>query len=67
MTSIVYIFAKLRLQKTLLDKCLKRPVSEHRLTVNILKILKHCWNLQGTSFFIFSLHFQRNRVRKCLP
>ena len=38
MTPIAYVFPKNGPPKTLLDKCLKRPVSEHRLTASFRTI-----------------------------
>ena len=36
-------------------KCLKKPVLEHWLAVNMLKRLKDCLNQHGTIFLIFFL------------
>ena len=47
------------LQKAVLLKSLKSPVSEHLWTVNMLKGPKHCLNLHGTVFVIFFDHSQR--------
>ena len=47
-------------------KCLKSPVSEYRWTVNMLTGPKHCSNMHGTTFIIFSHHSHGNRIEKCL-
>ena len=52
------------LRKSWLDKCLKIRVSEHRLTVNMLKRPKHCWNLYGTGFIIIFHHSEVNSIGK---
>ena len=44
--------------------CLKRPVSEHLWTVNMLKGPKQYLNLRISSFVIFFDHSQRTSVRK---
>ena len=59
-------FRNYRLRKILLDKCLKSPISEYRLTPNMLKSLKYCLNLHHASFIIFLYHFEKNGVVKCL-
>ena len=46
-------FPNSRLSKTWLDNSLKSAVSEHPLTVNILKGLKHLLNLHESMFIIF--------------
>ena len=46
MTVIGFVFSKWRLRKTWLEKRLKRPVSKHLSTVNMLNVPKHCWRLQ---------------------
>ena len=45
---------------TWLDKCLKSPVLEHPLTVNVLKDLKHCLNLHGSTLIILCHHSEEN-------
>ena len=45
-------------------KCLKRPVSEHFWTVNMLKGRKHCLNLHRRNFVRFSHHSERKSVQK---
>ena len=47
-----YIMYFRRLRKILLDKCLKSPISEYRLTPDMLKSLKYCLNLHHASFII---------------
>ena len=49
-------FGNYGLQKTWLDKYLKSPISEHRSRVNMLKGLKHFWNLHDSTFIIFFHH-----------
>ena len=38
-----------------LDKYLKSAVSEHLLTVNLLKGHKHAWNLHGNTFMMLEM------------
>ena len=52
------------LWKTLIEKCLESPVSEHCSTVNTLKDPKHCCNLYGSPFIIFSHQSHGNTVGK---
>ena len=66
MTLIAYLFWKLQTVKYVVKKCLKSPVSEHPLTVNMLEGPKRCWNLHDSIFIIFCYHSEGNRVRKCL-
>ena len=42
-----------RLRNTCLCKCLKSHVSVHPRTVNMLKGVKHCFNLHDSSFMSF--------------
>ena len=51
-----------RLQKAWLLKCLKKPVSKHLWTAKMLKGLKHCRNVHGSSFVIFFDHSERTTV-----
>ena len=46
------------------NKPLKSPLSEEPLLTNILKVTKHCWNLNGTTFTIFIDHCEGNWLRK---
>ena len=46
-------FRNYRLRKTWLDKCLKIPVSEDSWTVKIASGLKHCCNLNDSTFSTF--------------
>ena len=62
--SKVTCFRNYGLQKAGLLKCLKRPVSKHLWTVNMLKAPKHCINLHGCIFVRFSDHTERKSVRK---
>ena len=49
-----------KLQNAWLLKCLKRPVSEHFWTVNMLKGSKNFLNLHHSSFAIFfELHVEK--------
>ena len=41
------------LQKMWLDKCLKSLISEDALTSDMVKGLKHGWNLTDSTFTIF--------------
>ena len=71
-------FKNYGLQKIWLDKCLKRPVSEHLSTVNMLKRVnpsivnmlkrpKRYMNLHETSFVIIFHHSERDWLAKCQP
>ena len=57
-------FRNYGLLKSRLGKCLRSPVSERPSAVNMLKSPKHCWNLNGSSFIMFSCHYEGNRVGK---
>ena len=62
-----YVFTKLRTAKGVIKNCLTSPILEHCSTVDMLKGPKHCWNLHGSTFVIFSHHSERNTVGKCFP
>ena len=47
-------------------KCLKGPMSEYLLTVNMLKCAKDSLNLHGSIFVIFLDHSERKWARKIL-
>ena len=51
-------FLKSRLQKIWLDKCLKCRALEDIWTDNMANGLKHCCNLNGSTFTIFIKHFE---------
>ena len=53
-----------RLRKTLLDKCPKSPIWGDPSTTNIGNALKHCWNLNGSTFTIFIDYCEGNSVGK---
>ena len=55
-----------RLEKAELLKWTEKLVSEHLLTVNMLKDPKHCLNLHGSIFVIFFDHSERTWARKTL-
>ena len=55
------------LRKTLLDKCLRSPVSEDPLTSNILNGPKHCSNLNQSTFTIFIDSCETNSGWESLP
>ena len=65
-TLTAYVFSKLQALKTWLDKCLKSPVSEDPLTINMVNVPKHCWNLHHSTLIIFILHWQLNCNRENL-
>ena len=65
-TSEVISFLNYKLDKAGLLKCLKSPVSEHLLTVNMLKDPKHCINLHDSIFVIFFDHSERKLARKTM-
>ena len=56
-----------RLSKTWLHHTLKRVVSKHPSTVNMLKCLRQLWNLHESTFIIFFHHSQRKWFGKYLP
>ena len=60
-------FGDCRLSKTSLDHSLKSIVSEHPSTVNLLKCLKHFWNLHENTFIIFFNHSEEKWFGKYLP
>ena len=49
-------------QNTWFDKCLKSPISEHPLTLNMLKSSKHWLNMHDSTFIIFFYQSGRNIV-----
>ena len=57
-------FEKSRLLKIWLDKCLKTRVSDDPYTDNMANGLKHCCNLNGSTFAIFIKHFVGRWVGK---
>ena len=61
-----FVFPKLQTPKTWLDKCLNIPVSENTLTINMVKVPKHCWNLHHRPCFKLIDHCQVNWVGKSL-
>ena len=54
------------LRKSRLDKGLKRNLSEHRSTVNMLNGPKHCCNLQESTFIMFLYQSEQNGAGNCL-
>ena len=48
------------LRKTYLDKCLKSPVSDYILTINVVNGPKHCFTLNDSTFTIFIDHCEGN-------
>ena len=60
------IFELAESEKGQLDKCLKSPVSEHPSISNMVNELKHCWNLNGSTFTIFFDPCEGNSVGKIL-
>ena len=63
-TLIAQVFPNYGLQKTLLDICLKSPVSEDPLTDNMVNGNKHCCNLNDRTVTIIIDHFEVNSVGK---
>ena len=59
-------FRNYGLPKTLLDQCLKSPVSEHPTKSNMVNAPKHSSNLGDTSFTIFINHWEVNCLTKSL-
>ena len=66
MTLIDLVFPKLRTPKTWSHKCLKSHISENPSTTNMVKFLKHCWNLHHSTFTLFIDNFQANWIGKSL-
>ena len=52
MIVIAIVFPKLQTGKTCLGHSLRSAISEHLLTINILKGRKHFWNLCNSTFII---------------
>ena len=59
-------FRNYGLPKTLLDQCLKSPVSEDPTKSNMVNAPKHCSNLRETSFTIFINHREGTCLKKSL-
>ena len=59
-------FRKYRLRKTWLDKCLKSRGWENTSTENLANGVKHCCNLNDTTFTIFSTRSEGSCIRKSL-
>ena len=55
-----------RLITKLLDKCLICPLSEDPPTSNMVNGLKHCWNVNGSTFAIFIDYCEGNWAGKSL-
>ena len=53
-------FRNYRLLKTCLNHFLKSALSEHPSMVNMLKGLKHLWNLHESTFIITFYHSEGN-------
>ena len=66
MTLAAFVFPKLRIVKTSLDKCLQSPVWEETSTSNTVNVSKRCWNLHRSTFIIFTDHCPRKRLGKTL-
>ena len=60
MTLIAYISPNLQTAKDLVRRMSKKPPS----TVNILKGLKHMWNLHDSTFIRFRHHYDQNWLWK---
>ena len=65
-TLLAFVFQNLRTPKTLLDKCLKCPVSEDSSTSKMADAPKHCWNLRHSIFVSFIDPCQVNWAGKSL-
>ena len=59
-------FGKSRLRKIWLDKYLKSRFSEDSYKNNMGNGLKHCCNLNGSTFSVFIKHFEGMYVGKSL-
>ena len=53
-------FREYGLRKRWIDKCLKSPVSEDPSSDNIVNVLKHCFNRNGSTFGRFINHCESN-------
>ena len=62
MTLIADVFPKLPITKTLLDKCLKSPISEDPSKSSMVNGPKHCSDLNHRTFSIFIHYSERNCV-----
>ena len=63
-TFIAYIFPKSQTGRDAVQNCLRSPISEQPIIVNILKVPKHCWNLWDSSFLICFQHSKKTFVQK---
>ena len=59
-----FVFPKLRIPNTCLDKCLKSLVPEKPSTYNMVNGPKQCWNHHHSTFIIFINHCPGNAVEK---
>ena len=59
-------FRNYRLKETWLDHSLKSAVSEHPSTVNMLKDIKHLWNLNESTLITFFHYSEGNWFEKYL-
>ena len=64
MTFIADVFSQLQSRKTVLDKCLKSPLSEDPSKSNMIKACKHCYNLNYSAFAIFIDQCEGNWIGK---
>ena len=60
MTLITDAFQELWLLKTSLEKCLKSRLSDDPSTDNVTNDLKHCCNLNDSTFTTFTSHRKGN-------
>ena len=65
---IANVFPKLKTGKLWLDHSPRSAVSKHPLAINMLKGLKHLWNVHGSTFIIFFFdHSDEKWLGKYLP
>ena len=64
--SLLMYFRNYGLRKTLLDQCLKSPISRNPSKSNMVNVPKHCWNMHGRTFTIFIDHCEGNWLAKSL-
>ena len=64
MSVIAELFPKLRTRKRWLKKCQKSPASKDHSTSNMVRGNKHFWNLNRTTFTIFTNHCLGNWAGK---
>ena len=65
-TLIAGVIPKSQTVEAVVNKCLKSPVSEHPVTVNMLMGPKHMWNLHDSTVIIIFHPYEPKLLGKCL-